>query len=38
MNAMEMFRFAHPEYFGGLILIPLLTALFILTRSCDGGP
>ena len=32
MNAMEMFRFAHPEYFGGLILIPLLTALFILTR------
>jgi Ca-activated chloride channel homolog len=29
---MEMFRFAHPEYFWALILIPVLTALFILAR------
>jgi Ca-activated chloride channel homolog len=29
---MEMFRFAHPEYFWALILIPGLTALFILAR------
>ncbi len=27
-----MFRFAHPEYFWGLILIPFLTALFIFAR------
>ena len=29
---MEMFRFAHPEYFWGLLLIPFLTALFIFSR------
>ena len=29
---MEMFRFAHPEYFWGLLLIPVLTTLFILAR------
>ncbi len=29
---MEMFRFAHPEYIWGLILIPLLTLLFIFSR------
>lgn len=29
---MEMFRFAHPEYFWGFWLIPALTAFFILSR------
>jgi Ca-activated chloride channel family protein len=29
---MEMFRFAHPEYFWALLLIPALTALFVFTR------
>lgn len=29
---MEMFRFAQPEYFWGMLLIPLLTALYILSR------
>ena len=29
---MEMFRFAHPEYFWGFLVIPLLIALFILYR------
>lgn len=29
---MEMFRFAHPEYFWGFWLIPILTAFFILSR------
>ena len=29
---MEIFRFAHPEYFWGLWLIPLFTLLFIWSR------
>jgi len=29
---MELFRFAHPEYFWALLLIPLLAALFIWER------
>jgi Ca-activated chloride channel family protein len=29
---MEMFRFAHPEYFWALWLIPLLTLFFIVSR------
>ena len=27
-----MFRFAHPEYFWALLLIPALTALFVYAR------
>ncbi len=29
---MEMFRFAHPEYLWGLLLIPALTVLFVIAR------
>ena len=29
---MELFRFAHPEYFWGLLIIPVLTFLFIWSR------
>ena len=32
MEAMEMFRFAHPEYFWALWLIPVLTVFFIFSR------
>ncbi len=29
---MEMFRFAHPEYLWALVMVPVMTALFILSR------
>jgi len=29
---MELFRFAHPEYFWGLLIIPLLIAFFVYSR------
>jgi Ca-activated chloride channel family protein len=34
---MEMFRFANPEYFWGLLLIPGFTALFVFARILRKG-